>query len=284
MPDADAAVVRAWRAQRRWSRAADRAKAESVRARRAVLLLVVVAAVAGAAAAATGSAALAAVSASATAVVAVLASPAVVDVRTVTRLRAVSEALKAEVHTFLAGADPYRGDDRDAVLDRRTTGLLPDDEATGARVARQRPDDRAVPAVRDVASYVDVRLTGQLEGYYGPAAARMAAWAGRFRVAQLVLAVSAAGLAGLAATGNPHAAGWIGALTTAATAVAAHGAAGRHEYLALTYDRTARRLESLRDRWRSGRLGDEVVAECETLLATQNDAWLAQWTTAEGRG
>ncbi|WP_433261854.1 DUF4231 domain-containing protein [Actinosynnema sp. CS-041913] len=280
----DTASARVWRLQRRWSLAADRAKRGLDRSRRLTLLLVVGAASAGAAAAGTGSAAYAGLSAGATAVGAALAARAGADLRTATKLRAVSEALKSEVYSFLARAGRYLDGDRDAVLDERTAELIPEDQATGSRVARQRPDDRKPPAVHDVPSYVDVRLTGQLEEYYRPKATRLAHWAAGFRYAQVSLTVLGGALAGLAAAGNTQTAGWIGALTTAATAVAAHSAAARHEYLALVYDRTAQRLESLRGRWSSGRLGADVVTECEVLLATQNEAWLAQWNTAEGKG
>ncbi len=274
---------RVWRAHRRWSLAANRAKSELDWSRRLTLLPAVVAAFAGAAAVGTGWSVLAGVSAAATAVAAVFAArTGGAELRGATRLRAVSEALKAEVYMYLARAGRYRGDDRDVELDRRSAELLADDEGIGVRVARQRPDASPLPAVHDAKSYVDIRLTGQLDGYYRPRAARLAGWATRFHYAQFTLTVLGGTLAGVAAAGDTQVAGWIGALTTAATAVAAHSAAARHEYLALTYDRTAQHLEALRDRWSSGRLGDDVVTECEKLLAVQNDAWLAQWNTAEG--
>jgi hypothetical protein len=46
------------------------------------------------------------------------------------------------------------------------------------------------------------------------------------------------------------------------------------------YERTADELESLRAGWRRGQVGGEVAEECERVLAKENEAWLAQWSTS----
>lgn len=282
MPQAEATVLTVWTLQRRWSLAAAKAKTTVDWWRRSALLLVSAGATAGAVAASTGWGALAGASAVATGLGAVAATKASgADVRSATRLRAVSEALKAEVFTYLAGAVPYNTTDRKAELDRRVAEVLADADSLRPVVAGVRSDGAAMPAVRDVPTYVTLRLIKQLEGHYRPAAGRMADRSARYRYAQVGLTVLGAAVGGLAAFQVAHLEAWIGALTTAAVAFAVHTTSARHEYLALAYDRTADQLESLRAKWAEGRINDDVVTACESLIAAQNESWLARWNSTE---
>jgi hypothetical protein len=58
----------------------------------------------------------------------------------------------------------------------------------------------------------------------------------------------------------------------------------------MTYFATANRLVSLRDAWRAdvNRLDPAHVAkfvdDSENAISTENEAWLAEWTRAEGDG
>ncbi|MFD5095100.1 DUF4231 domain-containing protein [Amycolatopsis thailandensis] len=286
MADPSGTLAVAWQWQRRWSIAADKAKKTLRRWRLSALVLVLAGAVAGVGSGWFGDDGWWA------AVVAVLTiglSPWVAAqagtsrVEDAARLRAISEELKAEIFGCLARARPYERDDRLAVLDERLEVLMTGHSRLHLLVSAVpipgKP--RSLPAVTNAQSYVDVRLGGQLK-YYRGASFEQGRKAGRYRIAQYVLAAVAGVFAAAAAVPVTHwASAWIGVFTTAATAVATHAAAAHFESHTMAYDRTADELEALRARWHEGRAGD-VVLECERVLATQNKAWFAQWTT-EGK-
>jgi hypothetical protein len=283
-PDALAVV---WREQNRWSQAADRQKRRIERARTAALVLAVSGAALGTAAAqlakpspVTGRI-LAFLSAFAIALAALAqrgtSGKAVQDW---TRLRSVSEALKAETYSYLAGLRRYRGADGLRLLLDRVERIESDAGVLNAHLAGVQPVERDLPAVHDVDSYLEVRIRGQISGYYRPREAAMARRAERLRRLQWALGVIGAGLAALAGTLSTQAiAPWIGVLTTISAAVAAHTAASRFEFQQLEYARTAKELERLVAR-RSGTGGDEELVErAEQIISVQNDGWMVRWVT-----
>ena len=166
------AVEWAWQRQSVWSQTADKLKAGPARVWEFRLGLTVAAAalaLAGSqlkAVSLPASVALATAAAVALAAVGLLrARQNVEQVRRWTRARSVSEALKTEVFLFLTQTGAYDGPDRDSRLDAEVQRL--EQEAgdlqryTEGVHARARP----LPAVRDVASYLAVRVRqSQLDG------------------------------------------------------------------------------------------------------------------------
>jgi hypothetical protein len=198
-----------------------------------------------------------------------------------TRARSVSEALKSELYTFLAGTDPYRGADRDRELDTRTRHVLTDADDLVRYIVGLESAARALPAVRDVDSYVAARVEPQLRWYTGRAG-ELGAKLARVRYAQLGLSVVGVVLAGVAATlAVSAAAAWVAVVTTISAAVTAYAAASRYEYQLVEYLRTAAQLERLRSGWVAGghdaAAGDAFVAHCEQVVSVQNEAWMAKW-------
>lgn len=195
-----------------------------------------------------------------------------------TAARAASEALKAQVHVFLAGAAPYR--------DRSVRRLVDDAAATCRRADKVRrhtvgvkDDGRKLPNVSDVDSYFAVRVAGQIHGYYRPAAEAHALRLKRLRRAELVLGAVGAvlfALASVVSTGSVTA--WIGVITTVVAALAAHSAQAEYEYLMTEYDRTANRLQDLLSSRVAGsdEADDALVAACERVIFDQNEAWLTR--------
>jgi hypothetical protein len=84
-----------------------------------------------------------------------------------------------------------------------------------------RAKDRPLPAVHDMASYLDVRLReSQLEGYYEPKARLLQQRLQALKAVEVTLALAAAGFAAVAAI-SPTVGAWAAVVTTAA------GAGGR---------------------------------------------------------
>jgi len=286
-------VVR--RQQSRWSQAADRRKRQIDRARGTGLGLAVAGAVAGTAASqvtgaspATGRV-LAFVAALAIGLAALAqrnASGSAVEEWT--RLRSISEALKAELYTYLAGAGRYRTEHRNQRLLDRMDQFVAEAGRLNARIAGVEAADGELPRVADIDSYLTLRVRDQVLNYYRPRERRMDRRAAAFRRAQWVLAVAGTALAALAGVTQTEAlAAWIGVVTTVAATVTTHVAAARFEYQQLEYARTANVLESLAARWRDttehgAHEADRLVQRVEEIISVQNEGWLVRWSTDHG--
>ncbi|WP_165942765.1 DUF4231 domain-containing protein [Micromonospora sp. KC721] len=201
-----------------------------------------------------------------------------------TRVRAASEALKAQVYLFLTGAQPYDGPDRAPRLRARATAVA-DDVADLAGMTLGTPDlDIPVPPVGDVAGYLAHRLRPQIDGYYRAGAARQQRLMVRFRSAEFAIAAVGAVLGALAATTGAGGVGvWVSAVTVVGASVTAHIAAARYEHLVVSYLATARRLAALLEEWeatadRSPAAAAAFVSACEEVISRENESWLAAWT------
>jgi hypothetical protein len=197
-----------------------------------------------------------------------------------TRMRSVSESLKADTFRYLAGVAPFGGPDRDEVLLRRLDERMADADDLVGYTTTIEPVDRDLPPVSDPASYLVHRLDAQITGYYRPAARRMAVRAARVRWVTTVLSGTAAALTAVAGVmGGAGLTVWVGVVTTVTTALTGYGAAQRYDYQQLEFARTANQL----DRLRTGRLSghdytddDTFVAESERIISISNEGWMAK--------
>jgi SMODS and SLOG-associating 2TM effector domain 1/Protein of unknown function (DUF4231) len=204
------------------------------------------------------------------------------------RTRAVSEALKAETYTFLAGVAPYRGADRETHFKKKFDAVLDDAADLADHTIGIEPSRRDIPPVTDVGSYATVRVQGQIRGYYRPKSAAMKRRAQWFRGIEIGLAVVAALLSATAAVkGGQGWAAWLPVITTATAAVAAQAAVQRYSALAVEYARACTELERLlRDRvGAQGPSGDDAfVHAAEKVISLQNEAWMARGLAAAKAG
>ncbi|GHF21762.1 hypothetical protein GCM10018789_59710 [Streptomyces werraensis] len=284
------AISAVWAQQSVWSQAAGQLKEQVVRARAWALALGVLAAALGTAAsqALAWNGAVGRVLAF-TAAVAAGCAPLLAQrggperVSDWIRLRAVSEALKAEVYMYLAGVGAYRSaaDGGDLLRDRASRFV-----ADGSDLLRHTIDitaaDRPLPAVRDEASYVEHRLRRQLESYYRPRAAYMQRKVLLHERLELALGGLGAVTAAVAAAwGVERIAAWVAVAASIAVAVSAHALAQRYAYQQLEFARTAEQLQQLLDRWPHAASApedaDRFVAECEHVISVQNEAWMIRW-------
>jgi hypothetical protein len=295
MQAASAAHVReSWGQQAGWSTAADRQKRVIGRVRAAALLCGVLAAVLGAGAAQIGgghpSAARWTAFAAAAAAGAVPLLNGQVGRRQVqdwTRLRSTSEAYKTEVYSYLAGVGPYRSAaDAPALLRSTVDGIRAEAADLLPHVAGIALDpSRPLPAVSDVDSYVEVRLRGQITGYYRPRAAWMHRRLVAVRRAELVL--GALGVLLAAGSGAFHVeqmAAWVAVVSTVAATLVAYATAAKYEYQELEFLRTASELERLLAEWEMSAdhgppAQDALVSRCEHVISVLNDTWMVKWTS-----
>jgi hypothetical protein len=204
-----------------------------------------------------------------------------------TRARSTSEALKSEVFTYLAGIGRYRDADRNQWLQDQVEAIERDAGDLLLHTAGVQPVARGLPAVKGVDSYVEQRVTGQIDGYYRPQAARQQRRLARVRQAEFVLGGAGAVLAAVGATWQLSSATvWVPVLTTVTAALTAHAAAARYEYLLVEYLRTAAELERLRGRYRhsagrGGSDGESAEEACEHVISVQNEGWMAKLTSSD---
>jgi SMODS and SLOG-associating 2TM effector domain 1/Protein of unknown function (DUF4231) len=282
------AVEWAWRRQSVWSQTADRLKAGPGRRRAARLGLTVAAAALALAGSQVKSASLAASVVLAVTAALALAGSGLLRSRATaeqarrwTRARSVSEALKTEVFLFLCQAGRYEGADRERLLEAEVRRLEHDAGDLQRYAGKLVPAERTLPDVRDVDTYLEVRVRrSQLDGYYEPRARILRQRLGMMKTAEIVLALVAAVLAALASV-SPSVGAWAAVVTTASGAVAAYIAAERYEFLWIEYSRTASELRRLLER-RTGPdgrplSGSELAVACEDVISVQNQAWMAKW-------
>lgn len=288
-PDAgppDDEVLRwVWRQQRAWSRSADTCRRRIDRARTAGLVLSACGAVAAVLAAtlAAGSAAQRGLAVAAAVLVGLV--PLVrraadqAAVRAWTRARSVAEGIKAEVYAALAGGSAYLGDAPVRTLVERCGRILADADDLVAITVDAVAQDRPLPPVHDVDSYLVHRVDAQIEGYYRPRAAayhRRLTW---LRRAELALGALGLVLGALVATGGVEAAGpWVAVVTTVAVAIAAHAGAARYDHQVVEFQRTAAELDHLRATWKvRGRGPADLIDACEAVISVENQGWMARW-------
>ena len=276
-----------WREQSVWSRTANRMKARIERARLGALLIVVaVALCATGATALHGSApvlgrVLAGAAALGSAVLPLL-RPAWSGVRLKdwTRARSVSEALKADVYLWLAGAGPFADDPHAVVLRERTDRLRRDAADLMSQCAGVDPADRDLPAVHDLPSFFAVRVHGQYEDYYRAKVAFIAGRIRRFRLIEIGLGVLGAALGAAAAAFGASFAGWIAVLATAGTALSVHVSATRYEFQLIEFSRTAEELRQIAVAAAADGIGaDELKAlavRAERVISVENQGWMAK--------
>jgi conflict system pore-forming effector with SLATT domain/uncharacterized protein DUF4231 len=280
-----ASLEHPWRRQGVWSQVADRLKADLRRKRMGALAAGIAGAVFSTAAAALGldygfGRFLAFLSAFCLGLAALLHT--LIDARAVrnwTRARSVAEALKAEVYLSLAGFGAVDFDTKIEEIERDAEDLR---EYTAGINPRSRP----LPPVHDVASYLAVRVEGQIDKYYRPRAAEMQTKARLFRTIEITFALLGLLFGAAAGTWELDAVAiWIPVTTTVSAAITAHAAAERYLFLLVEYLRTADELERIRDRRGSaaGLTDEQLVQRAEHIVSIQNEGWMAKLTQNSGR-
>jgi SMODS and SLOG-associating 2TM effector domain 1/Protein of unknown function (DUF4231) len=295
MTQTGTAVAEAWREQRRWSHAAAKLKSRITFWRSALLASAALGAVLATLATQVGLKTGAGRALSLVAAIAIALVPAIRglrlrkdDVQSWTRVRSVSEGLKAEVYLYLTRTPPYHGADRDAQLTQHADAITGDADDLASLALGQPDADMPLPTVTDLDSYLTTRVQPQIDGYYRPGAAKQQRGLNLFRGIEFGLALLGTVLGAVAAaTGTDQVGVWVAVVTTVGAAIAAHIAASQYEHLVVTYLSTARQLHTLVQRWRDrGDRGPEaatqLVRACEDTISRENESWMAAWTRDEG--
>jgi hypothetical protein len=202
------------------------------------------------------------------------------------RARSISEAIKSEIYTYQAGAEPYTGTDASEMLRRKVKHIR--DWGRNIEIERAKIGSPTKPAPTKLLGddYLQQRVYQQASKYYRPNATRNAKLAERFRWAEIAMAGLAAVLSAIATffgdPGSVKLGPWVAVLTTVGGSIAAHAAASRYDFQATTFLATARQLEDLALDWQSGgkpapsKEWSDFVRACEEAISAENRGWMAK--------
>jgi hypothetical protein len=199
------------------------------------------------------------------------------------RSRSMAESLKAEAHLFAANAHPYDKADAIDKLFARTEELLESVENLKTEtISEEERREGLIPVNISIEQYIQMRVNDQIDNFYYPKSSEHDKTVDRGKWISLILGALAVVLGAVGATG--WTAAWVAVVTTITLAIAAYLYAGRYQYLVISYQATARRLEMLRSRWQVSRKTDtntqernQFILDCEEAISVENSAWMAEW-------
>jgi hypothetical protein len=214
------------------------------------------------------------------------------------KARAASEALKSEAFKYAAGAAPY--DDpatANAALKKESRKIeLGVDDLRSELVQASKPGSApTAPLTHD--QYVEQRVRGQIDRFYNPKAnsyraqaSTLRAWEVFFALLATVITAAVGAMTKYPVTGfSFDLAALTSVLTTIGATILAHIQASRYDFLVTSYRATARRLEEeLLDLKappaRSPADWSTFVEHCESIIASENQSWVAKWTGPTATG
>ncbi len=212
------------------------------------------------------------------------------------RARSVSEALKESIYRYLLGAIPFGPGSPPAELIKRCEAIKQKVPDLAIHAASAKVPKRKRPATLTMDDYVSRRVMEQVDGYYRPKGLKNALRAKWLHNVEFGLGLAAVVMGALASAGTSGGhpkltvlAPWIAIVTTASAAVTAHLAAARYDHQAITYYATANRLVGIRNEWLAApdRYNPARVAAfvdaCEHAISTENESWMADWTSEQAQ-
>lgn len=205
------------------------------------------------------------------------------------RTRAAAEAFKREAYLLSTGVPPY-GDaiSADGLLAKANQIRAGVENIPPAAITSAQQQDGMPAAGMSVDDYVKQRLDQQVDEYYVPQARINAQKLALGRRITFVLGAIAV-LLGLWSARSASVAGWVAVIGTMTAAIAARQYAGRYQFLIVTYQATTDRLQWLKTKWEldgKNQPGDDArnafILASEGAIATENSAWMAEWTRKQG--
>lgn len=200
------------------------------------------------------------------------------------RARSASEAYKSEIFQFRTLVGKYGEEDRSQALVEAISIIdssVADIHAFNAQkvnILEEMVDDLSI------AEYFDNRIKRQIKDYYRPNTKHHGDLSRRYQTYHLILMLFSAIIGAIATVTHLGLGPWIAVVTTITSSLLAYGAAGRHDYLALSYAATANRLEEILVTWQDSEIEEEIsleqrtalVNKCEEVISIENQSWHAK--------
>jgi len=198
------------------------------------------------------------------------------------RSRSMAEALKSEIYLFRSNLPPYDTDKKPEKLIENAVELLEKVGDLPTEIISEEQKRKDLPTEDlTVEEYIQTRVNVQINNFYRPGSDELKQKMKRNKNIGLSLGVFAILLGALGLTG--WTAGWIAVIATITASITAFAYAGRYQYLIISYQTTADKLERLRVLWESkGKVDNdtdarnEFIRECERVISIENSAWMAE--------
>ncbi len=205
------------------------------------------------------------------------------------RTRAAAEAFKREAYLLATGVPPYAdASTTDELLEKAKQIRASVENIAPVTISSAQQEDGMLPAAMSVDDYVKQRVDQQVDEYYLPQARINVQKLALGRRISFVLGAIAV-LLGLWSARSASVAGWVAVIGTITAGIAARQYAGRYQFLIVSYQATADRLQWLKTKWElEGRnlAGDDAkhafIVAAEDAIATENSAWMAEWSRKQG--
>lgn len=205
------------------------------------------------------------------------------------RTRSAAEAFKREAYLLATGVPPYAdAATADGLLDKAKQIRSSVENIAPVAISSAQQQDGMPPVGMSVDDYVKQRVDQQVDEYYLPQKRINAQKLALGRRISFVLGAIAV-LLGLWSARSASVAGWVAVIGTITAAIAARQYAGRYQFLIVSYQATADRLQWIKTKWElEGRSqpGDDAknvfIVAAEDAIATENTAWMAEWTKKQG--
>jgi len=199
------------------------------------------------------------------------------------RARSAAEAFKSEAYLLAAGAPPYGAATTTDGLFVRTEKVKKAIENLAPVTITPEQKLEGLPSIpMSVEDYIKQRVDQQINQYYLPQANANAKKVAFGRKLSLFLGALAV-LLGLMSARFASVAGWVAVIGTITAAIAARQYSGRYQFLIVTNQATAQRLDWLKTRWeieRKSQPGAEpqnrFILACEEAISVENSSWMAE--------
>ena len=199
------------------------------------------------------------------------------------RARSLAESFKGEAYLFLTNAPPYDLAGKDEVLFERAEELLKKGKnLETAHLGEQAKTEPPPEGPWTVDDYIKHRVDDQVKDFYRRRAKELGQKAGRIRNWGFCLGFLGLLLGVLGALSGWTAA-WVAVVSTIAVSIAAYAYANRYEYLVVSYQATANRLELLKAKWAASKKTEadtkdrnDLILACEEAISVENSAWMAE--------
>ncbi len=199
------------------------------------------------------------------------------------RARSAAEGFKALAFLYATQVPPYEKENRqknllseEIELRKNVKDIIPASLPDTEKFKGMPPENLSVE------DYINLRVKEQRDKFYIPKAQKHNAILEKSHQWSFWLGAIATILGVIAALfPDGMTAGWVPVLSTVTAAIASYFYAERHEQLALVYQTTADRLESLVAEWNTAPANKrdpvEFIKSCEAAISTENRAWMAKY-------
>ncbi|MCK5148183.1 DUF4231 domain-containing protein [bacterium] len=200
--------------------------------------------------------------------------------------RSAAEAFKSEIYLYATNTQPYNSTnarqlllDKSKELEEKISPIIVDERSDKEK---KKDENKIIIMPMSVDNYITERVQDQID-FYSPKAVKNIRKINKWIKCKHILsfcAVLIGVIGGFSLFNITINAGWVAVLGTITTAITAYLYAGRFNYLSITYQSTAQKLEWLGAAWEISNKSDEAredfIIACENVISIENRAWMVE--------